>query len=154
MLPDCTRPAGARLEAGTTDSDGQILWRLELGALWIGRSSLPCLPGAAGVESAEGHRTSGTPSKEEDTMPKETALAFVERLKNDSAFARRIADAPDDATRRKIVADAGFNLEAEDRAHIEGELGDLPDHELEGVAEASSGSLVAMAAGAALPAGP
>jgi predicted ribosomally synthesized peptide with nif11-like leader len=86
-------------------------------------------------------------------MPKETALAFVERLKNDSEFFRRIANAPDDATRRKIVADAGFNLEAEDRAHIEGELADLPDQELEGLAAGSSGSLVAMG-GAALPAGP
>jgi predicted ribosomally synthesized peptide with nif11-like leader len=86
-------------------------------------------------------------------MPKETALAFVERLKGDSEFFNRIADAPDDATRRKIAADEGFDLEDDDRGTIEDELGDVPDHELEGLAAGSKKSLVAMG-GAALPGGP
>jgi len=86
-------------------------------------------------------------------MSKETALAFVERLKSDREFFNRISDAPDDATRRKIVADAGFDLEYDDRATIEGELDDVPEHELEGLAAGSKESLVAMG-GAALPGGP
>jgi len=66
--------------------------------------------------------------KGEEGMSVESAKAFLERMKSDSAFRESVVGAQDDAERNKLVVEAGFEFTKEEidqaRSEFQGELSD------------------------------
>ena len=61
-------------------------------------------------------------------MSVESAKAFLERMKSDSAFRQSVLGAKDDAERNELVVEAGFEFTKEEidqaRSEFQGELND------------------------------
>lgn len=69
-------------------------------------------------------------------MSREGAIALADRIKSDEEFRNSLANAPDKASQKQIVSDAGFDVGPEDNEAFEEALGgegELSDSELEGV---------------------
>ena len=69
-------------------------------------------------------------------MSQESALALAARLKQDEEYRRQVEGAPDEASRKQLFVDGGFEIEDDDAGTLAEALGigELSDEQLEGVA--------------------
>lgn len=57
-------------------------------------------------------------------MSVESAKAFIEKVKNDEEFAKKVIECKDAEGRMTLAKDAGFNFTAEEIKELGGELSD------------------------------
>lgn len=88
-------------------------------------------------------------------MSSDSAVAFVERIRSDSEFQAKLADAQGPAERVALAREAGFDVSTEDIGAIRSTLGieELSDEELERVAGGMSTTTAATIIGSAASAG-
>ncbi len=65
-------------------------------------------------------------------MSLESAKSFMSRVKTDPTFKQRLADAPNNEARLKIVKDAGYDFTKEDVLQLPNELSDEELKEVSG----------------------
>jgi predicted ribosomally synthesized peptide with nif11-like leader len=70
-------------------------------------------------------------------MSVSSAKAFIEKVQSDSAFRRKLEDAPSDDERKKIIKAAGFDFTKDEIKSAASEHGALSDEELDKVAGGS-----------------
>ena len=75
-------------------------------------------------------------------MSEQSAIAYAERIKNDSEFRLSLAAAPDREARRAVAQEAGYDVGAEDVPAIKAALGfsEISDEDLERVAGGTGGA--------------
>ena len=57
-------------------------------------------------------------------MSLESAKAFIDRMKTDTQFAKKVAECTDDAARQALVQGAGYSFTPEEIRSVAGGLGD------------------------------